>query len=184
MGAKTIGKATNGTPRAGTARAGTATMTGPRPLASAPALAPALAPPRLTATAPAAALRMLMGARRVLGEAEATNDPLERYAFAHLGALRAAAALLADRARPTHGKSRRPTSVWTLLAGVAPEMDPWAAYFAAGANKRAAAEAGLRGAVTRREADDLMRDAMAFVALIETALGLLALSTASTGDAA
>ncbi|HEX3825069.1 MAG TPA: SAV_6107 family HEPN domain-containing protein [Mycobacteriales bacterium] len=139
---------------------------------------------RPAATAPAAALRLLMGARRVLGEAQATNDPLERYAFAHLAALRAAAALLADRARPTHGKSRRPTSVWMLLAGVAPEMDPWAGYFAAGANKRAAAEAGLRGAVTRREADDLMRDAMAFVALIETALGLLALTTASTGDAA
>lgn len=125
--------------------------------------------------APPAALRLLMGARRVLGEAEATSDPLERYAFAHLSALRAAAALLADRARPSTAKSRRPTSVWTLLVGVAPEMEPWAAYFAAGANKRSAAEAGLRGAVTTREADDLMRDAMAFVALIETALGLLAL---------
>jgi hypothetical protein len=117
-----------------------------------------------------------MGARRVLGEAESTADPLERYAFAHLAALRAAAALLAARARPVTGKPRRPTSVWTLLVGVAPEMAPWAAYFASGANKRAAAEAGLRGAVTTRESDDLARDAASFVGLVETALGLLSFS--------
>lgn len=129
------------------------------------------------ATSPAGALRLLTGARRALGEAHATQDPLERFAFAHLAALRAAAALLADRARPGMTKARRPTSVWTLLAGTAPEMEPWAAYFAAGAGKRAAAEAGLRGAVTAREADDLTRDAGQFLALIETALGLLAMPT-------
>jgi hypothetical protein len=92
-----------------------------------------------------------------------------------LAALRAAAALLADRARPAASRPRRPTSVWSLLTGVAPEMEPWATFFAAGANKRVAAEAGMRGAVTNREADDLLRDAEAFVALIETALGLLTL---------
>jgi hypothetical protein len=122
---------------------------------------------------------LLAGARRALGEAERTSDPLERYAFAHLAALRAAAALLADRARPTTApRSRRPTSVWTSLARVAPEMEPWSAYFAAGSSKRVAAEAGMRGAVTHREADDLMRDADGFVALIETAVGLLAMPSA------
>jgi hypothetical protein len=130
--------------------------------------------PAPVASAPGA-VRLLTGARRALAEAERTADPLERYAFAHLAALRAAAALLADRARPASRRSR-PTSVWTLLVGVAPEMEPWAAYFAAGANKRVAAEAGMRGAVTTREADDLLRDADAFVGLIETALGLLSLS--------
>ena len=44
--------------------------------------------------------------------------------------------------------------------------------FAAGADKRAAAEAGSRRAVTEREADDLVRDADRFLALVETALGL------------
>jgi hypothetical protein len=133
--------------------------------------------------APPAALRLLMGSRRVLGEAGATSDPLERYAFAHLAALRAAAAVLADRARPSIAKSRRPTSAWTLLVGVAPEMEPWASFFAAGAGKRAAAEAGLRGAVTTREADDLMRDVDAFVSLVETALGLLTLPLADSDTA-
>jgi hypothetical protein len=46
-------------------------------------------------------------------------------------------------------------------------------YFAAGAEKRAAALAGLRSAVTAREADDLIRDARTFLALVETTLGLL-----------
>ena len=126
---------------------------------------------------PPGAVRSLAAARRALGEATATADPLERYACAHLAALRAAAALLADRARPTGARGRRPTSAWTLLVGVAPEMAPWASYFAAGADKRAAAEAGLRGAVTAREADDLLDDAAAFVALVETALGVLVLPT-------
>ncbi len=38
--------------------------------------------------------------------------------------------------------------------------------------RRAAAEAGARRAVTEREADDLVRDADRFLALIETSLGL------------
>jgi hypothetical protein len=129
------------------------------------------------AAAPAAG-RLMMAAQWALSDAEATNDSLERYASAHLAALRAAAALLADRARPAGAKPRRPTSAWTLLVGVAPELAPWADYFAAGANKRAAAEAGVRGAVTTREADDLLRDAATFIGLIETTLGMLSLSMA------
>jgi hypothetical protein len=86
--------------------------------------------------------------------------------------------VLADRARPasvTGRRERRPTSAWTLLSRTAPELAEWAAYFAAGAAKRAAALAGLRGAVTRREADDLCRDAGAFIAVVEAALGMLPL---------
>ncbi|MDT7544455.1 MAG: hypothetical protein QOE99_565, partial [Actinomycetota bacterium] len=55
---------------------------------------------------------------------------------------------------------------------VAPELGEWAAFFAAGARKRAAAEAGLPAAVTPREADDLVRDAETFLAVVETTLGL------------
>ena len=49
-----------------------------------------------------------------------------------------------------------------------------AAFFAAGAGKRAAAEAGLPRAVSLREADDLLRDAEIFVSLVESALGVSA----------
>ena len=136
-----------------------------------------LSPPVAQSALPASAARLLAGSRRALAEARSTPDALERYAFAHLAALRAAAALLAHRARPGAGRTRRPTSVWTLLVAVAPELQPWAMYFAAGANKRAAAEAGMRGAVTTREADDLVRDAVEFVAVIDTTLGMLAMPT-------
>lgn len=121
---------------------------------------------------PPAAARLLSTAHEALTEAAAVTVPSERYAAAHLAALRAAAALLAARTRPSLER-RRPTSAWVLLSGVAPELAEWATFFAAGAAKRAAAEAGVRSAVTPREADDLLRDAETFVALVETTLGLL-----------
>ncbi|WP_242472823.1 DNA polymerase III subunit alpha [Blastococcus sp. TML/M2B] len=102
---------------------------------------------------PAAAVTLLDQARRGLVEAAASTDVRQRYATAHLGALRAAAAVLAARTRPESGR-RRPRSAWVLLEQVAPELGEWAAFFAAGAAKRAAAEAGLSSAVTDREADD------------------------------
>jgi hypothetical protein len=125
-----------------------------------------------------ATARLLMAAQRALADARAAMDPSERYAFAHLAALRAAAALLADRSRPVGARPRRPTSAWTLLVGVAPELEPWATQFAAGASKRAAAEAGVRGSVTSDEAEDLLRDAAMFVGVVETTLGVLSLSMA------
>ncbi|MDT7537252.1 MAG: hypothetical protein QOI82_837 [Actinomycetota bacterium] len=115
---------------------------------------------------------LLALARRGLVEASSTDRPGERYATAHLAALRAAAAVLACRARPAGNPRRsRPTSAWVLLANVAPELAEWAGFFAAGARKRAAAEAGLPSAVTPREADDLVRDAETFLAVVETTLG-------------
>lgn len=125
------------------------------------------------------AVSLLGQARLALIEASTLERPAERYSAAHLAALRAAAAMLAARARPVATTSRRPerpTSAWKLLCAVAPEMIEWAGFFAAGAAKRAAAEAGLPRAVTAREADDLLRDAETFLAVIETSLGLPAQS--------
>ena len=120
------------------------------------------------------ALRLLGAAHDAIAEAAAWSTPAERYAAAHLAALRAAAAVLAARARPVGRRGRRrPTSAWVLLTDVAPELGEWAGFFAAGRRKRAAAEAGLRGAVSAREADDLLRDAETFLAVVETTLGLL-----------
>ena len=120
---------------------------------------------------PPAAAQLLTQAHRALAEAEScTDDPRRRYATAHLAALRAAAAVLAARTRPEGGR-RRPRSAWVLLGQVAPELAEWAAFFAAGAGKRAAAEAGLSRAVTEREADDLLRDAGAFLTVVAGCLG-------------
>jgi hypothetical protein len=115
----------------------------------------------------------LATARQGIAEAVLAATPAERYAAAHLAALRAAAAVLAVRTRPavTRAQQRarqRPRSAWVLLSEVAPELAEWAAFFAAGAGKRAAAEAGLAHAVTAREADDLLRDTQTFLALVES----------------
>jgi hypothetical protein len=119
---------------------------------------------------PAAARQLLDQACRGLAEAGAATDPRQRYATAHLAALRAAAAVLASRTRPEAAGRRRPRSAWVLLSQVAPELGEWATFFSAGAAKRAAAEAGLSHAVTEREADDLLRDVGSFLAVVENCL--------------
>ncbi|MEU2662431.1 SAV_6107 family HEPN domain-containing protein [Micromonospora sp. DT46] len=116
--------------------------------------------------------QLLAVARRGLAEAAQTRPDGLRYAAAHLAALRAAAAVLAARARPAPTRRHRVTSVWILLSGVAPELDEWARFFALGAGKRAAAEAGIPRVVTAREADDLLRSAEQFVTVVEAALGV------------
>jgi len=117
--------------------------------------------------------QLLTIARQGLAEAAQTRADGPRYATAHLAALRAAAAVLAARARPGAPTRRsRVTSVWSLLVLVAPEFSEWASYFALGAGKRAAAEAGIPRVVTPREADDLLRAAEQFVAVVESTLGV------------
>ena len=127
-----------------------------------------------------AVLDLLDQSRGCLAEAASATTATQRFAAAHLAALRAGAAVLAARARSEaasaagsrRARSRGPRSVWAVLAEVAPELTEWAGCFAAGAAKRAAAEAGLPHAVTTREADDLLRDAEAFLALVCAHIGL------------
>jgi hypothetical protein len=121
---------------------------------------------------PATTHSYLLRAAESLSEAVAARDVPERYACAHVAALRAAAALLAARARPAPPRRRQQKNAWVLLTEVAPELGEWASFFAAGAAKRAAAETGSTRAVSEREADDLVRDADRFLAVIEQTLGL------------
>lgn len=114
--------------------------------------------------------QLLELARTGLTEASAELAPGMRYATAHLAALRAAAAVVAARAvpAPTRAQERsRVRSVWTLLVVVAPELTEWALYFAAGASKRSAAEAGIPRAVTADEADWLLQAAGQFIDVVE-----------------
>lgn len=116
-------------------------------------------------------------AQSLLSEAAAEPSADERFRSAHLAALRTAAALFADRARPT--ARQRPTNAWALLGTLAPELTDWAAYFAEGATKRAAIESGARRVVSEREADDLVRASAEFLAMVETSFGLFDTSRAS-----
>src|SRR6476620_6603348 len=108
---------------------------------------------------PATTHSYLARAAESLSEAMVATEVPARYACAHVAALRAAAALLAARAHPAPARRRAQKNAWALLA--------------AGAGKRAAAEAGSARAVTEREADDLVRDADRFLAVVEQALGLV-----------
>ncbi len=132
-------------------------------------------PGRPRARVAPSALALLESARHGLAAAECEAEAGGRYVAAHLAALRAAAAVVAARAEPaTSGRRKRPQSVWELLPRVEPALSEWAAFFAAGAGKRAAAEAGLPRAVSAREADELLRDAGTFVSLAEETLGAAA----------
>jgi hypothetical protein len=122
---------------------------------------------------PATTHSYLVRAAESLSEAVAATDVPTRYAAAHVAALRSAAALLAARARPAPARRRPQKNAWVLLAEVAPELGEWATFFAAGAAKRAAAEAGSTRAVTERDADDLVRDADRFLGVVEQSLGLV-----------
>jgi hypothetical protein len=117
-------------------------------------------------------------ARLVLNDAAGATDAGERFRLAHLAALRTAAAVVADRGRPASAR-RRLVSVWVLLDAIAPELSDWSRYFAAGAARRAAIEAGARHAVSAREADDQLRGAGEFLRVVERSLGMLAPPIAS-----
>ncbi|MEJ2889014.1 SAV_6107 family HEPN domain-containing protein [Actinomycetospora aeridis] len=156
--------------------------TTPDDAAPAPASTPASTPAVASAPAPRAStsrrsaptppppppsrtvVQLLGAARDELRAAQAEDEPAERFRSAHLGALRAAAAVLALRARSK--RSSRPTDAWTLLASVAPEYGEWAAFFAAHSDTRSAVEAGVRGRVSQRDADDMVRQADLFLALV------------------
>jgi hypothetical protein len=122
------------------------------------------------------ALELLHCAQGSLQEALAAHTPHERYAAAHLGALRAAAAVLAARAQvalnQTGQRRQRIRSAWDVLTEVAPEFGEWATFFAAGAQKRASAQAGIP-CVTTREADDLVRDSQRFIFEVAASLDAL-----------
>lgn len=118
------------------------------------------------------AMDLLAHAHGCLQEAAVAVRPSDRYAAAHLAALRTAAAVLAVRGGGASSGRRHTRNAWVLLAAVAPELEEWAAFFASGAGKRAAAQAGIPGSVSTREADDLLREAETFLGVVTRLLGL------------
>lgn len=115
------------------------------------------------------ALDLLDRSRASLLSACHADTVAGRYVEAHLAALRAAAALLAARSKPSRRSQLR--SVWEVLPQVAPELTEWAVFFTASAKRRAALERGSAGPGAR-EADDLLRQSETFFELVQVALGL------------
>lgn len=116
-----------------------------------------------------AVLDLLDRARAGLLVACHSPSAAERYTQAHLGALRAAAALVAARAAPS--RRSRPRSVWEVLPTIAPELTEWAVFFASTGRRRLALEAATT-TVSAREADDLLRQSETFLELVRGALHL------------
>jgi hypothetical protein len=112
---------------------------------------------------------LLRTALIALDDAYQATAPADRYVAAHVAALRAGAALLATRAKPT--RSSRIRSVWQMVPTIAPELGEWCAYFDAIGRRRIFVEIG-REHVTQRQADDLVRDAEAFLEQIAAILGV------------
>ncbi|MHB1009553.1 MAG: SAV_6107 family HEPN domain-containing protein [Propionibacteriaceae bacterium] len=106
----------------------------------------------------------LRRAEQALLEAELAVAPADRYLASYLAAMRTAVTVLAVRARPR--RTSGPTDVWQVLAHVAPELGEWAAFFAAGRQKRLLVQVGAATLVSEREADDLLRDAQDFHDLV------------------
>jgi hypothetical protein len=132
----------------------------------------------MTSTGAEPSVVLFQRARLALAQAVAAGDPAERFCLAHLAALRIAAAVLAVRGRPRVGR-RRLVSAWVLLDSLAPEFAEWAGYFAAGASSRAAIEAGATAVVSARRADDELRAAGEFLALVEARHPMLVVPLAS-----
>jgi hypothetical protein len=114
-------------------------------------------------------LALLERSHESLLEACHSRAVTTRYLQAQLAALRAAAALVAARSVPDAAPS--PRSLWDLVPAVAPELSEWADFFAISTARRSAVERG-QVVVTARDADDLIRQAEAFAALVARALGL------------
>lgn len=123
-------------------------------------------------------LQLLAAARIDLDDAAERVRPGERYAEAHMAALRVAVAVLAVRAGDATGRRRpgRPSSTWELLKGVAPELEEWASHFARTARKRVLAQAGIPDIVTQEEADAIVADARRFLDVVIRLLGFSALA--------
>lgn len=116
------------------------------------------------------AVTLLVHALALLDEAAAESGG-QRFVLAHLAALRAAGAVLADRGRPPRRRgTARPLSAWVQLPHAAPELASWALLFSTAAPLRAAVENGRR-TVEPAAADRHLDHAAAFVAQVSSALG-------------
>jgi len=112
---------------------------------------------------------------QLLGRADAellaaqfSSEPWEMFSHAHLAALRAGAALVEARGRPS-GRGA-PRTVWGMLDAVAPELHTLSALFAQSATLRAAVDAGRFELVTTPRAERALCAAEDLVDAVREAL--------------
>lgn len=123
---------------------------------------------------------LLARADAELVAAQFSSEPWEQFTHAHLAALRAGAAVLAER-QPLAGR-RAPRTVWELLDAVAPELGRWSGYFAGGAGLRAAVDAGRFDAVSAERAEQVLCHAEDFLDIVHAELEASADERAASAD--
>ncbi|MBX9246766.1 colicin transporter [Actinotalea ferrariae] len=119
---------------------------------------------------PTSALDLLLRSDAELVAAQLEGSVEERFLHGHLAALRAGAALLEVTGRPR--RRPMPRTVWDMVAAVAPELEHWTSFFAAGAPARAAVEAGRGGAVDPERAEATVAAAEDFQDAVRRTLAL------------
>lgn len=116
--------------------------------------------------------------------AQFSGEPWEMLSHAHLAALRAGAALVAARGRPS-GRGA-PRTVWGMLDAVAPELHTLSAFFAQSASLRSAVDAGRFDLVTQVRAERSLVVAEDLVDAVRAALsraeGLAVAPAAAVGS--
>lgn len=125
---------------------------------------------------------VLAQARDLLADACKEPRAADRFRLAHLAALRSTAALLGAYTEPGQRVARRPTSAWVLLTKMLPPLAPWAEYFAAGAPRRAAADAGVLITVTEADSLELTTAVQTFLDLCALLVPLAERGAASELD--
>lgn len=124
------------------------------------------------------AVDLLFRARHALTAAAEAADPGEQLVHAHLGALRAASAMVAlrnsplGRARSRSATRGAPRDVWSQLAECAPELHGWAEFFAGQAGRRAQVEAGIGRYPDAGESYQLLLQAEVFVDAVAVLMGV------------
>jgi len=120
------------------------------------------------ATIPPQSAELLGRADAELLAAQFSGEPWEMFSHAHLAALRAGAALVAARGRPS-GRGA-PRTVWGMLDAVAPDLHTLSALFAQSATLRSAVDAGRFDLVTQARAERALCGAEDLVDAVRAAL--------------
>lgn len=103
-------------------------------------------------------------AYKTLDQAASAKTPNATFTKAFLAATHAAAAVITARiSEDERSQMAKPESLWVALTLADPFYEPWADYFAAHARQRNLADTNARNAVTRDQAETMLRDVSVFL---------------------
>lgn len=110
-------------------------------------------------------------AYKTLDRAASAKTPNGIFVSAFTAATQAAAAIITARiSDDERSQMTRPESLWAALTLADPFYESWAAYFAAHARQRNLADSNAPNAVTRDQAEELLKDVSVFLSSAASAV--------------